>query len=282
MGGGDGLPPIFKTNNMASTLVFNAGSNSLMAIPSSRLLSMHQTGATTVVLTFENKDGKAGQVTSVTLTTSNPAATMAAISKASRSAVSTVIADSVAGAYIDEYITAVTVDNEASTASGLVAGSGITGGTGTVYNSWIERLGSGLVKTTIYIDLTGLQVDAAGDVIGASGEANCHLGKIEAGKNGTIVYGRMRCLELPAGGDVDIDLFVSTDATLSESDDASAATGYAALLDAGASSLGSEDDIPTANLPADGEYIYMEGGAGAATFDTYTAGILLIEFYGTL
>ena len=266
-----------------ANLIFNGGSNSLLCIPSSRLLSMDQTGASTLVLTFEHKDGKAGAITPVTLTVTNVKAAISEISRAIESSkVSVTIADSVAGSYVSDYITGVTVNNEASTATGLVAGDGITSGTGTVYNSWIERLGSGLVKTTIYVDLTGLQVDAAGDVIGAADADDCHLGKIEAAKNGTIVYGRMRCLELPAGGDPDIDLFVSTDGTLAESADASAATGYAILLNTGDSALNSVDPIQTANLPADGEYIYMEGGAGADTFDTYTGGILLIELYGTL
>ena len=51
------------------------------------------------------------------------------------------------------------------------AGTGITGGTGTVYRSSVIREG-GVIKTNILIDLTGLRSTANGDIIGVDGTSN--------------------------------------------------------------------------------------------------------------
>ena len=84
------------------------------------------------------------------------------------------------------------------------AGTGITGGTGTVYKSSVQRTG-GIITTTILIDLTGLRSTASGDIIGVNGTSNpCHIGQITAARNGTIIAGSMECFEAPAGGDRNI------------------------------------------------------------------------------
>ena len=48
------------------------------------------------------------------------------------------------------------------------AGTGITGGTGTIYRSSVIREG-GIIKTSILIDLTGLRSTGSGDIIGVNG-----------------------------------------------------------------------------------------------------------------
>ena len=58
------------------------------------------------------------------------------------------------------------------------AGTGITTGTGTVYRSSVIREG-GIIRTSIWIDLTGLRSTASGDIIGVDGTSNvCHIGQI--------------------------------------------------------------------------------------------------------
>jgi hypothetical protein len=170
---------------------------------------------------------------------------------------------------------AITVNYDTENAL-MSGGAGITGGTGTVLDIGVSREG-GLIKTSILIDLTGLDsVDTADDIIG-TGTSAAYLGQITAAVNGTIIAGRMTCFEAPAGGDDDIDLYSATEATgvlggaigdLTETQ----------LIDAGDATAGAVD-ILTA-LPAANSYLYLAAGTGD-TAATYTAGILLIEFFGT-
>lgn len=156
------------------------------------------------------------------------------------------------------------------------AGVGITAGTGTVYSSTVQQLGN-MIKTEIYLDLRGLNCGGtADDVIGVDGVGAAHLGRITAARNGTIIGGRMTCLEAPTGGGTDIDLYSATEATGVE-DTAISALTETRLINAGVSSLGSIDFCTA--LPAAGEYLYLANVDGSNA--TYTAGRLLIEFWGT-
>jgi len=114
--------------------------------------------------------------------------------------------------------------------TGLSAGTGFDGTE--TYVSWVEQFG-GIIKTSILVDLTGLYSDAAGDIIGENGgTANCNLGQVTTAKCGTIVAGRMTCLETPDGGEPDIDVYSADEATGAEN---AAVTGLTetALLNVG-------------------------------------------------
>lgn len=155
------------------------------------------------------------------------------------------------------------------------AGTGITGGTGTIYRSGVERIG-GIIKTTIMLDLTGLRSTASGDIIGVDGTSNpCHLGQITADQNGTIFAGRIACMEAPAGGDPDLDLYSAVEATGTE-DDAISGLDETQLINAGDHAADAFKSLTA--YPAADEYLYLV--AGATTDADYTAGILLIELYG--
>lgn len=174
---------------------------------------------------------------------------------------------------------AITVTSTMGTgASPVTAGTGITTGTGTVYESSVDRSGS-IIKTSILVDLTGLDDGGtAADIIGVDGgAANCHLGQITAAVNGTIIAGRMTCFEVPAGGDPDIDVYSATEST-GVQDTAVTGLTETALVDAGDATLGSV--VIFSALPAANEYLYLATGAGATVFGTYTAGKLLIELFG--
>jgi len=84
-------------------------------------------------------------------------------------------------------------------ASGLTngtPGAGFSGGTGTVIKSSVEKIG-GIIRTTFLIDLTGLGSSTTDlDIIGVGASA-AYFGQITAAKNGTILTGRMTCLEVP-------------------------------------------------------------------------------------
>jgi hypothetical protein len=180
------------------------------------------------------------------------------------------------GAITDNYV----VDsNGRSTLTGntiaTTAGTGITTGTGTVYAASVIKTG-GIFHTSILIDLTGLASSGSGDIIGKAGTANSHIGQITATVNGTVLGGKLTCLEAPAGGDPDINLWYADEATGAEDAAITSLTNQVQMCDSGDLALNSVISIPTP--PAADKYIYM--ATGAATNADYTAGKILIEFFG--
>ena len=155
------------------------------------------------------------------------------------------------------------------------AGTGITSGSGTVYAASVIKTG-GIYHTKILIDLTGLASSGSGDIIGKAATANCHIGQITAAVNGTVLGGKMTCLEAPAGGDPDINLWYADEATGTEDAAVTGLTNQTQMCDSGDLALNSVISIPTP--PAADKYIYM--ATGAATDANYTAGKILIEFFG--
>ena len=155
------------------------------------------------------------------------------------------------------------------------AGTGITTGTGTVYAASVIKTG-GIFHTKILIDLTGLASSGSGDIIGKAGTANSHIGQITAAVNGTVLGGKLTCLEAPGGGDPDINLWYADEATGAEDAAITSLTNQVQMCDSGDLALNSVISIPTP--PAADKYIYMV--TGAATNADYTAGKLLIEFFG--
>ena len=154
------------------------------------------------------------------------------------------------------------------------AGTGITTGTGTVYEAGVIKIGE-VFHTTILIDLTGLASSGSGDIIGKDSTANSHIGQITAAVNGTVLGGKLTCLEAPAGGDPDINLWYADEATGTEDAAVTSLTNQVQICDSGDLALNSV--VSLATVAAD-KYLYM--ATGASTNADYTAGKLLIEFWG--
>ena len=116
----------------------------------------------------------------------------------------------------DETLLFGTTDETAFSVKNITPGTGISTGSGTLFKGSILRMGD-VIETTIVIDLTGLNSgDANLDIIGVAGTANSHLGQITAAGNGTLFAGSMQCVETPAGGEPDIDLYSATESTGTE------------------------------------------------------------------
>lgn len=155
-------------------------------------------------------------------------------------------------------------------------GAGITDGTGTICRTAVSQEG-GIKKTTILIDLTGLASSTTDlDIIGV-GTGVAYLGQVTAAECGTVLGLRMTCLEVPAGGADDIDLYSATEAT------GAFDTGIATLVE---TALVTNGEAWTANMTkwasadvAAAQYLYLTGGE-AGTAATYTAGRFLIEIFG--
>lgn len=153
-------------------------------------------------------------------------------------------------------------------------GSGITAGTGTICKTSFAVEG-GVKVMKVLIDLTGLNSgDTAGDIIGVNGTANpCFIAQLPS--TFTVLGGRMTCLETPAGGDTDIDLYSATEGTGVE-DQAITALTETQIINAGTQSAGTVTYF--AADPAANTYLYLVGQSTSNA--TYTAGRFLIEVFG--
>jgi hypothetical protein len=157
------------------------------------------------------------------------------------------------------------------------AGAGITGGTGTIYQTSVW-LNGGIYTTRILIDLTGLASSTTDlDIIG-TGTNPAYIGLLTAAQNGgTILTVSMQCLEAPAGGVNDIDLYSASEGT-GKFDDAVTGLTETALITSGGAWTNGTTKAATV-VPLSTEYLYLTGGAGG-TAATYTAGKFLITLLG--
>jgi hypothetical protein len=173
---------------------------------------------------------------------------------------------------LNQYLGALAYENSEWVAPQV--GSGITGGTGTICKTSFATQG-GIKVMQILIDLTGLNSGGtAGDIIGVNGTSNpCYIAQIPS--TYTVLGGRMTCLETPAGGDTDIDLYSATEGTGTE-DTAISTLTETQIINAGTQSIGTVKYF--AADPAANTYFYLVGqGTSNAT---YTAGRFLIEVFG--
>jgi hypothetical protein len=172
---------------------------------------------------------------------------------------------------LNQYLGAMAYEDTETPA--LNVGTGISTGTGTICKANGGLMG-GIYQMSILIDLTGLNSGGtAGDIIGVNGTAlPCFIAQLPAM---TVLGGRMTCLETPAGGDTDIDLYSATEGTGVE-DQAITALTETQIINAGTQSVGTVTYF--AADPAANAYFYLVGQGTANA--TYTAGRFLIEIFG--
>jgi len=166
---------------------------------------------------------------------------------------------------------------DVSAVTGTMSASTAVAAAATAYDVTTHRTGN-IIKTTIYIDLTGLKsTTTANDIIGDTGAS--HIGQITTAVNGVIYGGTVKVAEVPATGDTDIDLSMASVATGAYDADVTALTNYAALMAAGgALAVGAAH--PLTAVPTADYYLYLSVGSAGGTPGTYTAGIIVIELYG--
>ena len=174
----------------------------------------------------------------------------------------------------------ITVTSGSKMAVEATASAGIEG-TAAVYITQVDRLKSNvdtnvnIVKTSIMIDLTGLRDGGtAGDIIGKDGDGVAFIGQVTTANQGTVFGVTMTCLETPAGGGTDIDLYSATEGT-GVNDTAIGDLTETQVINAGAASAGTM--VAGGDIAAD-QYLYLVGqGTGHAE---YSAGRFLIEILG--
>jgi hypothetical protein len=175
---------------------------------------------------------------------------------------------------------AITITSGNKMAVEAVGGAGIEGTAG-VYVTQVERFksdtttGVNIVKTTIMIDLTGLNCGGtAGDIIGADGAGVAHIGQVTAANQGTVFGVTMECFEAPTTGDPDIDLHSATEGTGVE-DTAIGDLTETLIINGGDATLGSRT---VGNTIAADQFLYLT--CGTSTAGTYDAGKLVITILG--
>jgi hypothetical protein len=97
--------------------------------------------------------------------------------------------------------------------------------------------------------------------------------------SGGLFQGWVTCLETPATGVADIDMYSAVEATGKFDEAVSGLTETILRTNGGLWSGDVNAKIPLTALPADGEYIYLTCGA-AGTPETYSAGQFVFEFWG--
>ena len=175
---------------------------------------------------------------------------------------------------------AITITSGNKMANEAVAGAGIEGTAG-VYVTQVERFksdtttGVNMVKTTIMIDLTGLNCGGtAGDIIGADGAGVAYIGRVTTANQGVVFGVTMECFEAPTTGDPDIDLHSATEGTGVE-DTAIGSLTSTLIINGGDATLGSRT---VGNTIAADQYLYLT--CGTSTAGTYDAGKLVITILG--
>ncbi len=146
-------------------------------------------------------------------------------------------------------------------------------------NTFVNKVG-GLIYTTILIDLHGglASGGAANDIIGTDGgAANAYIAELTTGVNGIPFEIEMACLEVPTGGDPDINLNCSATATDAEN---AAVTSPTVVVNGGDWTLGMRQQHDSAATLAAlvKKYLYLT--TGSATENAYTAGKFIIKIWG--
>lgn len=156
------------------------------------------------------------------------------------------------------------------------AGAGFTDGVGAIHKTGVLKTGT-IIKTSILLDLTGTSSSTTDlDVIG-TGASVAYIGRILAAQQGTVLTISMTCLEAPAGGVTDIDLYSAPEGTGVFDSAVGDLTETAIITSGGAWTNGRI--LGATVVPAANDYLYLTGGAGG-TAAAYTAGKFLIEISG--
>lgn len=140
-----------------------------------------------------------------------------------------------------------------------------------------------VIKTTIVFDLTAKQQkgDAAGDVIGVSGEGDAFIYKNVVAENGVIFRQELSCLETAAAGsgttDKDFDIVWNSSGTIAFD----GAAGAGSILNAGVLSAGQTVVHNTPAITADHYCYFVEGATVSGSANAvFNAGQYMLTLYG--
>ncbi len=157
-------------------------------------------------------------------------------------------------------------------------GTGITTGVGAIAKSSVQRVGE-IIHTRLLLDLTGLtSADSDLDVIGVEDTAlPCHIGRITAARNGTILTGFFQCGEAPASL-TDIGIYSTTSGILVYEDLITDETGEVVIVTPAVQAT-ANGAVPIAGVPVANDYLYIVNGAADTPAD-FTVGKFVLDLFG--
>jgi|TARA_R110000764_G_scaffold8524_1_gene28569 hypothetical protein len=145
-------------------------------------------------------------------------------------------------------------------------------------NTFVNKVG-GTIVTSILIDLHGGFVGSASAdrIIGVGTSANAYIAELTKEVNGIPILLEFGCVEVPTGGDPDINVDISATGTTASG--AAVASGTQ-MMNNGDLTLGYYNAVDSAATMAalSKKYIYLV--QGAATNAAYTAGKIWIRITG--
>ena len=145
-------------------------------------------------------------------------------------------------------------------------------------NTFVNKVG-GTIVTSILIDLQGgFDGSASVDrVIGDGTEANAYIAELTKEVNGIPILLEFGCVEVPTGGDPDINVDISATGTTAGG---TAPTTTTQMMNNGDLTLGYYNAVDSGAVMAalSKKYVYLV--AGAATNAAYTAGKIWIRITG--
>ena len=150
--------------------------------------------------------------------------------------------------------------------------------------TFIQDVG-GEIVTTMLVDLTGLKKKSdVGDVIGLDGGGAAYLLQWNTTTHGIPYKIEMSCIEAPTAASnnlLDFDIIAVDEGNLAFDGDAAGGTNAVLMFEAGGNTAKGTTirDLTTGAVASD-QYLYLCDGATSSAADTFTAGKLVIRFYG--
>ena len=177
------------------------------------------------------------------------------------------------GEFVNVTASGTITGNIGATAATGESGAGVIG-TG-VAPATSRRTENGTIITEIAFDMTGLaSVATANDVIGLAAGGVAYLGQNVVATNGILYRAELICLEVPAGGDNDINVVLNTSALLEY--DGAGGTTY--VVNGGDAAAG-QTVVNNVLAATANHYYYLTAGTGD-TAAAYTTGQFILRLYG--
>jgi hypothetical protein len=166
----------------------------------------------------------------------------------------------------------------APASSSLNSGEGVQG-TGDTFKLDVSEINSEKILTCI-VDLRGLSSSATTDtVVGVSGSSESHLVQWDTSSFGLPYKVELACAETPVGGQLDFDVKFSGSAQPTFAAVTQSANSVVAGTNFNAGEIRSNTNSTMTGVPSHDDFIFLTNG-GSGTTGIYTAGKLIIKFYG--
>ena len=172
------------------------------------------------------------------------------------------------------------VGSRTDAAEAATCGAGISGGTGTICDTY-RRTENGVIITTYKIDVTGLGAKGgnADDVIG-TGTVPAYIDRVVTSTHGIIFRIEMSCIEVPAAASGTVTGWIDLTAESAGTIDFDETAGTDQVLDATDAWVAGETVVNNKPTVTANDWLYLTEGDTAASTGVYSSGQFIIKLYG--